>query len=174
MTKHRPRGRPGWFGPVEATSPPAAEPTDQDHGRAIIEVIFLAVLVLIPVTYIFIGLIRLQATTFAVTQAARDAGRAIDAAPTIGDGIDRANLIAAIDLADQNVSTASITLQFIAPGTQCTAANEITPNLDPGAAYDLCVTAVVTLPGVPTVLTGRNNTVTGVYSIRIGELREGR
>ncbi|MET3804101.1 Flp pilus assembly protein TadG [Nakamurella sp. UYEF19] len=180
MRAHRSPARSRWFGPVELTTPPVINPgsnnrpTEHDDGRAIIEVIFLAVLILIPVVYILISLIRLQATTFAVTQAARDAGRAIDSAPTIADGIDRAQQIAAIDLADQNVAAASITLQFIAPGTECTSANQITPTLEPGAAYDLCVTAVVTLPGVPTVLTGDHNTVTGVYSIRISELREGR
>ncbi len=147
---------------------------DSESGRAIVEVIFLAVLMLIPVTYILINLLRLQAATLAVTQAARDAGRAIDTAPTIGDGLTRAQQIAAIDLADQRIPDNGLTIQFTAPGTDCTPANTITPTLDPGAVYDICVTAIITLPGVPTIVTGTNNTITGVYTVHIGELREGR
>ena len=42
-----------------------------------------------------------------------------------------------------------------------------------GAVYDICVTAVISLPGVPTVITGSHNTVTGIYTVHIGDLREG-
>jgi Flp pilus assembly protein TadG len=160
-----------WFGPVEDHRT-TENPTDS--GRALIEVIFLAVLMLIPVVYILISLLRLQATTFAVTQAARDAGRAIDSAPTIDDGISRARQIAEIDLADQNIPTDQLTLQFVRAGTDCSAANSISPTLESGAVYDICVTAVVHLPGVPTILTGSNNTITGVYTVHIGDLRESR
>jgi hypothetical protein len=145
-----------------------------DSGRALIEVIFLAVLMLIPVIYILISVLRLQATTFAVTQAARDAGRAIDSAPTIDDGISRARQIAEIDLADQNIPTDQLTLQYITAGTDCTPTNAINPTLQSGAVYDICVTAIVHLPGVPSILTGSNNTITGVYTIHIGDLRENR
>jgi hypothetical protein len=170
----------GWFGPVEPSDCQGADGTsdegnnDGDNGRAIIEVIFLAVLMLIPVVYILISLLRLQSATFAVTQAARDAGRAVDAAPDVDEGIARAGQIAAIDLADQNFPNDQITLQFVAPGADCHDSTPVTPTLDAGAVYDICVTAVVSLPGVPTVLTGNKNTVTGVYTVHIGDLREGR
>lgn len=163
------RARLNWIGPVEATTDEDAP----DAGRAIIEVIFLAVLVLIPVLYLLISLVRIQSATLAVTQAARDAGRAIDTAPTIDDGIARAREIAAIDLADQNIPTDSITLQFVSPGAACTAENTVTPSLAPGAVYDLCVTTALTLPGIPSIVTGRNNTATGIYTVHISELREG-
>jgi len=161
-----------WLGPVE-TDPPHTDNTP-DSGRALIEVIFLAVLLLIPVVYILISVLRLQATTFAVTQAARDAGRAIDSAATIDDAIARAQEIAAIDLADQNVPNDNITVQYVAAGTTCNWANAITPSLAGGSVYDVCVTAVVALPGVPSILTGSNNTITGVYTVHIGDLRETR
>lgn len=170
--------RPAWIGPVE----PSRADYDHDHdeahddadaGRAIIEVVFLAVLILIPIIYLLISLIRIQAATLAVTQAARDAGRAIDTAPTIDDGIARARQIAAIDLDDQHIPSGNITLQFVSPGTACTAENTISPSLAPGAVYDLCITTTLTLPGIPTILTGSNNTATGVYTVHISELREG-
>lgn len=161
-----------WFGPVDA-SRDDSDADAGDAGRAIIEVVFLAVLVLIPVIYLLISLIRIQAATLAVTQAARDAGRAIDTAPTIDDGIARARQIAAIDLADQNIPAGNITLQFVSPGAACTSDNAVPPSLTPGAVYDVCITTTLTLPGIPTIVTGSNNTATGVYSIHISELREG-
>jgi Flp pilus assembly protein TadG len=164
------RGRPGWFGAVE---PSDADTTAADAGRAIIEVVFLAVLMLIPLIYLLISLVRIQAATLAVTQAARDAGRAIDTAPTIDEGIARARQIAAIDLADQHIPNGNITLQLVSPGAACTAENTVTPSLTPGAVYDLCITTTLTLPGIPTILAGSNNTATGVYTVHISELREG-
>ena len=168
-----------WFGPVEVDHSGRGDgggggdgDGDGDGGRAIIEVVFLAVLVLIPVTYILISVFRLQGATFAVGQAARDAGRAIDSAPSIEVGIDRAKAIIAIDLADQNVPAGQVDLRFVAAGSSCDSP-QITPTLDGGAVYDVCVVAVAKLPGVPTVLSGSSNTVTGVYTVHIGDLREG-
>ena len=166
-----PPGRSRWFGPIESGNHNHA--ADADAGQAILEVVFLAVLMLIPIIYLLISLVRIQAATLAVTQAARDAGRAVDAAPTIGDGIARARDIASIDLADQNIAAGTLTLQFVAPGATCSADNALTPTLDPGATYDVCVTAILTLPGIPTIVTGTNNTATGVYTIHISALREG-
>lgn len=172
------RLRGSWFGPVEpGRSESVADTTsrgcDRDGGRALIEVIFLAVLMLIPVVYILISLLRLQAATFAVTQAARDAGRAIDSAAGIDEGIATARDIATIDLADQHVPADQISLLFVAAGTSCSADNSVIPSLQGGAVFDVCVTAVVSLPGVPTVITGSKNTVTGIYTVHIGDLREG-
>ncbi len=178
MTGPTPGSTVSWFGPVEPTdSPvpgpdPAASAGDVDGGRAILEVVFLAVLMLVPIIYLLLSLLRLQAATLAVTQAARDAGRAIDAAPTIAEGIARAQTIAAIDLADQNIPAGGIDLHFVNAGSSCTG-DAITPTLAAGATYDVCVTTALTLPGVPTVVTGSNNTVTGVYTISISPLREG-
>lgn len=143
-----------------------------DAGRALIEVVFLAVLVLIPVVYILIALLRIQAATLAVNQAARDAGRALDAAPSVADGIDRAQAMARVALHDQNVPEEELTVTFVAAGAGCDAA-PVAPSLRAGDVYDICVRAVIGIPGVPTVITGSKNTVTGVYTLHVGELREG-
>jgi len=174
-TKPARGGAEKWFGEVQPSEPPtsAGPRYHADDGRAVIEVIFLAVLLLIPVLYILISLLRLQSATFAVTQAARDAGRVIDSAPSIEAGLSRAQQIAAIDLDDQNIPNKQITLQFVAAGADCHGSAPIAATLDAGATYDVCITAVVTLPGIPSVLSGRNNTVTGVYTVHIGDLREG-
>lgn len=145
-----------------------------DSGRAVIEVIFLAVLLLIPTVYILISVVRVQAATFAVTQAARDAGRLIDVAPTLDIGLARAQEAAVIALTDQRVPSDQVQIRFTAPGAECAAGVATPPPLAPGTLVDICVTAVVSLPGVPTVLTGSDNTVTGVYTLQVGEYAEGR
>lgn len=145
--------------------------SDADGGRAMIEVIFLAVLILIPTVYILAAVMRIQAATFAVTQAARDAGRVMDSAPTLTDGIARAEEIAQIALTDQRVPAEGMDLRFVPAGSDCSA-GEITPSLRGGDVYDICVVAVVTLPGVPSVMTSSNNTITGVFTMHVGDFRE--
>ncbi len=145
----------------------------RDDGRAIIEVVFLAVLLLIPTMYILIALLRLQAATLAVAQAARDAGRLIETSTSgsVGEPLIRA--VAGQDLQDQGITPDTMTVRAVASGSDCRQAPAVAPSYQPGATYDLCVIAQITLPGVPTVLSGSHNTVTGVYTVHIGQLREG-
>jgi len=157
------RLRRRWAGP---DGPPA------DDGRALIEVIFLAVLILIPTVYILISMLRIQSATFAVAQGARDAGRVMDFAPTTAAGVARAEEIARLALQDQKISAEGMDLRFVPVGADCVTSPEISPSLQAGAVYDVCVVAVVSLPGVPTVLTGSRNTVSGVFTLHVGDFRE--
>lgn len=144
-----------------------------DDGRAIIEVVFLAVLLLIPTVYILIGVLRVQAATLAVAQAARDVGRLIETSPGL-PSLDQAAAVARVALNDQNISDRELRIATSQPGGECARAASATFSRHPGTDYDVCVVAVVTLPGVPTALTGSRNYVTGVYTVHIDELREGR
>jgi hypothetical protein len=155
---------------LDAALPDASE---SDAGRALIEVVFLAVLILIPTVYILATVVRIQAATFAVAQGARDAGRVMDSAPSVDVGVARANEIARLALTDQRVSADGMNLRFVRPGTDCVTAPEIPPSLKRGDVYDICVVAVVSFPGVPTVVTGTQNTVTGVFTLHVGDFREG-
>jgi hypothetical protein len=151
------------------------EPTDErraDAGRALIEVLILGVLLLIPTVYVLSAVLRVQSATFAVTQAARDAGRLIDTAPDLDSGVQRATEAARIALADQRLPGDAVSVRFVAPGAGCSAA-AISPSLTAGAIFDICVTTPLTLPGVPSALTD-NNTVTGVYTLHVGQYRESR
>lgn len=157
---------------------PAGERNDEqrtgagDDGRATIEVVFLAVLLLIPTVYILIAVVRVQAASFAVTQAARDAGRLLDTTPSVDLGLAQAREAAMIALADQHVPADQVTIRFVDPGGACSDGVEAPPALSAGDTVDVCVTTVISLPGVPTVLTGSSNTVTGVYTLHVGEFRE--
>jgi len=144
-----------------------------DEGRAIIEVVFLAVLLLIPVIYVLIALLRLQGATLAVGQAARDVGRMIETSSAAGASTQLMHDVAGQDLRDQGISTTNMALRTTPAGGDCARSNSFEPSYQPGATYQLCVVAVVSLPGVPTILSGSKNTVTGVYTVHIGELREG-
>jgi hypothetical protein len=147
---------------------------DDDGGRALIEVVFLAVLLLIPTVYILACVMRIQAATFAVSQGARDAGRVMDAAPTPAVGVARAQEIAQLALTDQRVPADGMQVRFVAPGSDCVTAPQVPPSLRPGDVYDVCVVALVTFPGVPSVVTGSQNTVTGVFTLHVGDFREGQ
>lgn len=157
------------------TARDAADPRNaySDSGRAMIEVVFLAVLLLIPTVYILASVMRIQAATFAVAQGARDAGRVIDAAPTVADGIARAEEIAQLALTDQRVPAEGMDLRFISAGGDCVTSPERAPSLQPGDVYDVCVVAIVSFPGVPSVITGSQNTVSGVFTLHVGDFREG-
>ncbi len=152
---------------------PSVRPAgENDDGRAMIEVILLAVLLLIPTVYVLAVVLRIQSATFAVSQAARDAGRVIDAAPTVPVGVARAEEIAGIALADQGVSAEGMAVRFVSPGADCVDGAPVAPTLQPGAVYDVCVVALVSLPGVPSVVTGSRNTVSGVFTLHVGDFRE--
>ncbi len=154
----------------DALSPPE----NGDAGRALIEVVFLAVLLLIPTVYILACVMRIQAATFAVSQGARDAGRVMDSAPTPAIGVARAQEIAQLALTDQRVPADGMQVRFVSPGSDCVSAPQVPPSLRPGAVYDVCVVALVTFPGVPSVVTGSQNTVTGVFTLHVGDFREGQ
>ena len=145
----------------------------KDEGRALIEVVILGVLVLIPTLYILIALLRIQAATLAVNQAARDAGRAMDAAASVDVGEQRAHDIAVVALSDQHVPASDLSVRFVSTGSDCDSP-QVVPTLTGGDVYDICVRVSLSIPGVPTVMTGRHNTITGVYTLHVGELREGR
>ncbi len=150
------------------------KPGADDDGRAMIEVIFLAVLMLIPTVYILASVMRIQAATFAVTQGARDAARVMDSAPTVADGVARAEEIAQLALTDQHVSADGLDVRFVSAGSDCVSGAELPPSLQPGDVYDICVVAIVTFPGVPSVVTGSQNTVSGVFTMHVGDFREGQ
>lgn len=66
----------------------------RESGSAVVEFVFLTIVVLIPLVYLVMTVGRIQAGTFAVTQASREAGRAFVTAED-GDDPDRRALMAA-------------------------------------------------------------------------------
>ncbi len=71
-----------------------------EQGSAVVEFVFLTVLVLIPLVYLVLTVARIQAGTYAVTQAAREAGRAYVTAEAPESASARAHAAAQIAFAD--------------------------------------------------------------------------
>ena len=73
---------------------------DGEQGSAIVEFVFLTVVVLVPLIYLVLTVSRVQAGTYAVTQAAREAGRAFVTAEAGEYAHARADAAARITFAD--------------------------------------------------------------------------
>lgn len=72
-----------------------------EDGSAVIELTWLGILLLVPLIYLVLMIARLQAGSYAVAQASREAGRAYITAPEAGSAEPRAQAAAAIAFADQ-------------------------------------------------------------------------
>lgn len=116
----------------------------RDDGSAVIEFIVIAVLVLVPLAYGVMSLARVQAASFATTQAVREAGRAFVSADSIAQGQARARTAAQVAFDDQG---------FVLPAdglrVRCTGAC-----LDPGGHLTIELDWSVDLPWVPAGLGG--------------------
>ncbi|MGI9136311.1 MAG: TadE/TadG family type IV pilus assembly protein [Candidatus Nanopelagicales bacterium] len=72
-----------------------------ERGSAVIEFIIIGVLILVPLVYISICVMRVQAATVASSLAVREAGRAFVSADTVADAQSRAMAAARLALGDQ-------------------------------------------------------------------------
>lgn len=71
-----------------------------EEGRAIVEFIFLGILLILPLTYLVLTLARIQAATFSASLAGREAGRAFVTATDDGEAQARARTAAQIAFQD--------------------------------------------------------------------------
>ncbi|MCU1693289.1 MAG: hypothetical protein JWM64_2380 [Frankiales bacterium] len=83
-----------------------------DAGNAMVEFVILSVVLMMPLVYLMIGVFDTQRTSFGVTEAARQAGRA-----WIASGCDRGLAERAADLAlkDQGVGVSDVSVPLRCP-----------------------------------------------------------
>ena len=146
----------------------------KDDGSAIIEFIGLAVVILIPLTYLMITVFTVQRAVFAAGAAAREAGRAFALADTESDGETRARTAA--DLALQSHGLSGGDLVFHSRGSGCDSPG-VAPTLEPGAAYTVCLRLEVDLPYADRgylASTLRAAAVTGRYTLVVDNFRRSR
>ena len=74
---------------------------DAQAGSAIVEFVFLAVLMMVPLFYLVMVLARLQSGAYAVSAASREAGRAYVTAQVSARAPSRAHSAAGLAFADQ-------------------------------------------------------------------------
>ena len=114
-------------------------PVDADDGRAIIEFIFLGILLLLPLTYLVLTAARIQAASFSASLAGREAGRAFVTARSDDEGMARAREAAALAFGDFSFD------RYAAVAVTCDG----TPCLRPEGSVTSVATIEVQLPLVP-------------------------
>ncbi|MEP6851888.1 MAG: TadE/TadG family type IV pilus assembly protein [bacterium] len=143
----------------------------RDRGSAIIEFTFVAVLITVPLVYLVVAVASVQRAQLAVTNAARDAGRAFATAPTPEQGLARAQVAVRVGLADAGLPD-DATVRFVALGGGC-GGPAVTPTLRPGAEFEVCVSRSTSVPAVPTVVQGRGITTEARFAIHVDDFRAG-
>ena len=78
------------------------------RGSALVELTWLGILLMVPMLWIVLSVFEVQRGAFAVSAAARAAGRAYALAPTDAQGRARAEAAARQALADQGLDTAPL------------------------------------------------------------------
>jgi hypothetical protein len=140
-----------------------------DAGNAVIEFVFVAMLILIPLVYFVVAVASVQRSSVAVTHAAREAGRAFATADSTDQGLQRAEVAVRLALADQGLSDDAIVRYVEADGT-CESWMT-TPSLSPGAQFAVCVIRHASLPAIPSLISGRGITTVGRYVLHIDDYR---
>jgi hypothetical protein len=116
-----------------------------EGGSALVEFVFLAVLLLVPLIYLVMTLARLQAGAYAASTAAREAGRAYVTATSQAAAPARAQAAARIAFEDQGFRRGDAGLTITCDGTPC---------LRPEGRIELATTITVPLPLVPAFARG--------------------
>lgn len=126
-------------GRAAVSRPGARDRLADEGGTAVIEFVWLAILLLVPLIYLVMCLARLQAGSYAVTQAARESARAFVTAEDDASATARSRAAADIAFEDQG---------FPGQGTiavDCAA----TPCLTPGESVTSRARVQVPMPLVP-------------------------
>lgn len=112
-----------------------------EEGSAVVEFVFLGVLLLVPVVYLVLTVGQLQGGSFAVVGAADQAAKVFAAAPTSEDAHARARAAALLTLADFGFTEEQASID-ISCDTECLA---------PGSSVQVVVRLDVPLPLLPDI-----------------------
>jgi hypothetical protein len=134
-----------------------------ERGSALVEFVFVALVVFVPLIYLVAGFSAVQRGVFASTAAAREAGRAMGTAPDPITGEARALRAAQLAVEDQHVDATDLRLAYVGPGASCDSAGGYSPTLTPGEEFSVCVTVTVRIPLLPDFID--NNTATGQFVV---------
>jgi hypothetical protein len=113
-------------------------------GSAIVEFVWLAVLLLVPLLYVVLTAVTVQRAAFGVTTAAREAGRAYATAGSDAAGEDLAEAAVRLAMSDQGVDWL--------PDGRVVSCGDC--SYAAGSAFDVDLQARVRLPLVPRWLCG--------------------
>ena len=143
--------------------------TRDQRGTAIVEFVWLAILLLVPLLYVVLAVFDAQRTSYAASAAARSATRAFVTSPDQASGYARAQAAARLAFGDQGIESADFTLTITCrpDPRQC---------LTPGSVVAAQVRSAADLPLMPAAL-GSNTpriSVEAVHQSPYGTFREAR
>lgn len=141
----------------------------RERGSAIVEFVWLAILLLVPLLYVLLAVFDTQRAAYAASAAARSASRAFVTSPDQATGYARAEAAARLAFGDQGLEAGGFTLTISCrPDPQrC---------LTPGSVVAAEVRSAADLPLMPAVLGGNTPriAVSAVHRSPYGTFREGR
>lgn len=143
---------------------------EAERASAIIEFVFVAVLVLVPLIYLIVAVAVVQRGRLATTNAARDVGRALATSTTAGQAELRAQAALRVALHGLGLAPADVELRYVEAGADCRSEPTV-PSLAPASVFAVCVIRHQPLPAVPTVLSGRGVTIIGRYLVHVDDFR---
>lgn len=139
----------------------------RDEGSALVEFVGVALVLMLPLVYLAAALLDVQRSTFAVTQGAREAGRALVVADSLSGGAARAQAAADLALSDQGVPGPAGVSYGI---DGCSGLGG--PLLGAGETFTVCVSRRWTPPGVPGLLAPDGLRVTGEFVVDVDRYRD--
>ncbi|HET7683966.1 MAG TPA: hypothetical protein VFK34_09910 [Marmoricola sp.] len=139
------------------------------RGTAIVEFVWLAILLLVPLLYIVVAVFETQRAAYAASAAARSASRAFVTSPDQETGRIRAEAAASLAFRDQGIDAQDFELRL-------TCRPEPTACLSPGSVVMAEIHSAVALPLVPAALGGNTPSigVDAVHQSPYGQFREAR
>jgi Flp pilus assembly protein TadG len=138
-------------------------------GTALVEFVWLAILLLVPLLYIVLAVFEVQRSAFAVSAAARAAGRAFVLSPSESAASARAVAAARVAMADQDLDLDRASIAF-------TCVPDPANSLASGSTVQVSVSYPVALPLVPSALGGNTPSIRvhAVHRVPYGLFREDR
>lgn len=135
-----------------------------DDGNAMLEFAFLGVVLMVPLIYLVLYAFLVQRAAFAVSAAAREAGRAYVTSPTALQAERRGDYAARLALTDQGLDAGAAAPTYTGDGL----------GLRPGGTVEVRVTYQVELPVLGSIFGGGSIPVTGVHLATVDEFRAPR
>ena len=139
-----------------------------NEGSALVEVVWLSLILLIPLVYILLTLVAVQRSAYGVTEAARAAGRAYVLSANPVEGRERAYAAARVAMQDQGIALPAADLVIICHPRPMSC-------LQPGSTVEIRITFNAKLPIIPRIL-GHNPASIAVSARHVepyGSYREG-
>lgn len=138
-----------------------------EEGSAIVEFVWLGLLLLVPLLYVVLAAFEVQRTAYASSAAARSATRAFVTAPDQATGHARAAAAVRLAFGDQDLDGGQVRITCRPDPQAC---------LTPGSVVVAVVESAVALPLMPTALGSHTPSIAvdARHASPYGEFREAR